>query len=165
MVDSRTPKYIVLAATLGVAAAIIVLSISISQYRWLESAAKHNELLQTSFEQKSKAEIEKLGNHVYSEFGASDPAVMIDALNNALASSHSINGLRFKAEGLDAILVGDFPAGDPGNQTTWLESDLLVSYTILDFFLEEFFRSKPDRWRPRLESTDRAVGISPEPSR
>ncbi len=130
MIGSRIPKYIILAATLGVAAAIIVLSISISQYRWLENAAKHDELLKTSFEQESKAEIEKLGNQTYADFGASDSALMIDALNNALASSHSINGLRFKADGLDTILVGVFPAGNPGKQTIWLESDLLVSYTI-----------------------------------
>jgi diguanylate cyclase (GGDEF)-like protein/PAS domain S-box-containing protein len=131
MVGGRTPKYIVLAAMLGVAAAIIVLSISINQYRWLESAAKHNELLQSNFEQDSKAEIEKLGNQVSSEYDASDSSLTIDSLNNALASSHSLNGLRFVAEGLDTVLVGNFPAGDPGNQTTWLERDLLVSYTIV----------------------------------
>ena len=130
MVGSRTPIYIVLAATLGVAAAIIVLSFPINQYRWLESAAKHNELLQTRFEQESKAEIEKLGNQVSADYGASDSALMFDALNNALASSHSLNGLRFTVDGLDTILVGDIPADDAGNQTVWLESELLVSYTI-----------------------------------
>ena len=51
-------------------------------------------------------------------------------MNSALASSHSLNGLRLNVGSLDPIQVGHFPAGDFDGKTLWLENDLLLSYSF-----------------------------------
>ena len=135
MIGSRFPRLWVLAVTLGVTAAVIMLAMFFGQSRWLAnrivttSSEQHYAFMQGSFERRARSRIHMVTDTLPAG-GGNDEIRRI--LQRALGADRSLVGIRFKSHSGQTIESGSLPtADDDQNATTWLAERLVISYPVI----------------------------------
>ncbi len=135
MIGSRFPRLWVLAVTLGVTAAAIMLAMFFGQSRWLAnrivttSSEQHYEFMQGSFERRARSRI-----HIVTDAlpaGGSNDEIRL-ALQRAVGADRSLTGIRFTNHAGQTIESGSLPAvHNDQNATTWMAERLVISYPVI----------------------------------
>jgi diguanylate cyclase (GGDEF)-like protein/PAS domain S-box-containing protein len=133
MIGSRIPRYLFFSLTLGVVAAVVMLSMFYGQYRWLAneittaSAVQHDAFLRDNYEQLLRAQMRSIADNLVAEQGAVDPPSTLTLLNRAIANNETLAGLRYVGANLDIRQAGSLPAVDISQPVIWLDDHLLVT--------------------------------------
>ncbi|MGB5164206.1 MAG: EAL domain-containing protein [Woeseiaceae bacterium] len=135
MIGSKIPRYVVFAAALGAAVALVLLSMFYVQYRWLaqeiviSGAAEHNTLLAQSFERRARAQVHAAADMLLIDMDTGDDIAR--SLNRSLANNPAMSGLRFSAAGGTELHAGSFPAGiEADGAVVWLPNILVLGYPV-----------------------------------
>ena len=135
MIGSRLPRLWVLAVTLGVTAALIMLSMFFGQNRWLAkrivttSSEQHFTFIQDSFERRARSRIHLVTDALPA--GGSDDGIQL-ALERALDADKTLTGIRFTTHAGQTIESGNLPRADNLQKTTtWLAERLVISYPVV----------------------------------
>ncbi len=136
MIGSRIPRLWLLAATLGVAAALMMLTLFFGQSRWLAnqivttSSAEHLTFLRGSFERRARSKIHVASDALPFDSAEDDPDALLLALNRALAENYSLTGIRFTSRSGQSYESGILPAVDDPHATSWLADRLVISHPV-----------------------------------
>ncbi len=135
MIGKRIPRLLPFAVALGVAAAIIMLSLFFGQYRWLanqiviSSSEQHFAFMQGSFERRARSQIHSIADAIPVE-SMLDEASILAALNQALGTNNGVVAIRYTDESGQSWSSGGFPDVDDPHDTTWLQDRLVVAYDV-----------------------------------
>ncbi|MBT8066436.1 MAG: EAL domain-containing protein [Gammaproteobacteria bacterium] len=137
MVSKRIPRAWLLAAALGVAASVILLSIFYGQYRWLAdeivtaSSEQHYEIMRSGFERRSRARIRHLAGDLSAAADVDNGTSIQSLLDRAVASGNGLTGLRL-ALASGAVLSSGVPASDlDAHDVVWSDYQLLIPYPVM----------------------------------
>ncbi len=137
MIGNRFPRIWLLAATLGVAAAIVMLALFFGQYRWLAnqivttSTEEHYAFMQGSFERRARSKIHTAADTLPVGTTMADADVLLQALNIALGDATRLTGLRFTSTTGQSWESGSLPLTDDPLATTWFPERLVISYPVI----------------------------------
>lgn len=132
MIGNRFPRFLLLVVALGVAVAVVMLSMFYGQYRWLAdqivttSSEQHYAFLQGSFERRARSQMHEIA-HLLTRGGDSDPGLILD---RALASNDSLAGIRYTDGSGRAWSSGSLPVVDDPLAVTWLDDRLFLPYPV-----------------------------------
>ena len=132
MIGNRFPRFLLLVLALGVAVAIVMLSIFYGQYRWLAdqivttSSEQHYAFLQGSFERRARAQMHGIAD-ILSRNSEADPGLL---LNQALQGNENLSGIRFTDGSGRSWSSGSIPVVDDPLAVTWLEDRLFLPYPV-----------------------------------
>jgi len=136
MIGIRIPRLLLLATALGLAVAVIMLSLFYVQYRWLAteivetSSNKHQTFLEASFERRSRSEMHAVADTLPDNVESVSDRRVREILNREVAENEFLVGLRFTRRSGEIVEAGHFPEVlDPG-ETTWLEDEIVVAYPV-----------------------------------
>ena len=136
MVSKRIPRAWLLAAALGVAASVILLSIFYGQYRWLAdeivtaSSEQHYEIMRSGFERRSRARIRHLAGDLSAAADVDNGTSIQSLLDRAVASGNGLTGLRL-ALASGAVLSSGVPVSDlDAHDVVWSDYQLLIPYPV-----------------------------------
>lgn len=136
MIGNRFPRLWLLAATLGVVAAFIMLSMFFGQYRWLAdqivttSGAEHYAFMQGSFERRARSKMHAIADDLLVDSGNEDVATVLRTLNSALSDDSNLAGIRFTNTAGETWASGRLPDFDDSLDTSWLAEQLVISYPV-----------------------------------
>ena len=137
MVSKRIPRAWLLAAALGVAASVILLSIFYGQYRWLAdeivtaSSEQHYEIMRSGFERRSRARIRHLAGDLSTAADVDNGTSIQSLLDRAVASGNGLTGLRL-ALASGAVLSSGVPVSDlDAHDVVWSDYQLLIPYPVM----------------------------------
>mgnify|MGYP001822127642 FL=1 len=137
MVSKRIPRAWLLAAALGVAASVILLSIFYGQYRWLAdeivtaSSEQHYEIMRSGFERRSRARIRHLAGDLSAAADVDNGTSIQSLLDRAVASGNGLTGLRL-ALASGAVLSSGVPVSDlDAHDVVWSDYQLLIPYPVM----------------------------------
>ncbi len=132
MIGNRFPRFLLLVLALGVAVAVVMLSMFYGQYRWLAdqivtaSSEQHYAFLQGSFERRARAQMHGIAD-ILSQDGEADPGLL---LNQALLGNKNLSGLRFTDRSGRSWSSGSMPVVDDPLAVTWLDDRLFLPYPV-----------------------------------
>ena len=135
MIGNKIPRYLWLVLVLGASVAIIMLSMFYAQYRWLASeiteasVAEHGQLLNQSFERRSRAQLHAIADRLATAAGDGDAAVTA-ALDAALISHATLAGLTYAPANGSERRVGSVPDVAADTTVAWLEDRLVMAYPV-----------------------------------
>ena len=137
MVSKRIPRAWLLAAALGVAASVILLSIFYGQYRWLAdeivtaSSEQHYEIMRSGFERRSRARIRHLAGDLSAAADVDNGTSIQSLLDRAVASGNGLTGLRL-ALASGAVLSSGVPVSDlDAHDVVWSDYQLLIPHPVM----------------------------------
>jgi len=168
MIGTKLPRLWVLAVTLGVTAAVVMLAMFFGQSRWLAnrivttSSEQHYAFTQDSFERRARSRI-----HIVTDAlpAGGDMDEIRLALERALSADRSLAGIRFTDHSGQTIDSGSLPATDNDlGATTWLAERLVISYPVINddedlgyltgaFLLDEL-RAEYDAFAEQLSASE-----------
>jgi diguanylate cyclase (GGDEF)-like protein/PAS domain S-box-containing protein len=137
MIGRGFPRLWLFAVTLGVAAALIMLSLFFGQYRWLANqivttnSEQHLALMQGSFERRARSKIHSIADAVFPETATGNTAAIQSALSRSLSSDNSLTGIQYTSSSGQTWESGALPAVNDPRVTTWLAERLFVSYPVV----------------------------------
>ncbi|MGI9248707.1 MAG: EAL domain-containing protein, partial [Woeseiaceae bacterium] len=137
MIGKRYLRLWLLAATLGVAAAFILLSMIFGQTRWLAnqivttSTEQHFAFMQDSFERRARSKVRTIADTLFPEAETGDTTALQLALNRSVGTDGSLAGLRFTSSTGQTWESGSLPVADDLRTTIWLAGQLIVSYPVI----------------------------------
>ena len=137
MIGNRFTRFLLLATTLCVLVAGVVLAIFYGQYRWLSeeisttSSEEHYEVLQATFERNAEWQLGLVGDALMTGVADGNSVVWPALLDRALATNPDLAGLRFTSSEQQSWESGRMPAAAsvPGN--TWAAERLMISMPVL----------------------------------
>ena len=124
------------AIALGIAGAAIMLSLFYGQYWWLanqiESVSydEHRELLETSFERRSRSDLHAFADRLPDDLADIDTDTIQQELNRALTIHPELIGIRLTSATGETWSSGDYPQNIVVTEATWLEEQLLLTYPV-----------------------------------
>ncbi len=129
------PRYLILVSTLALVVIGSMLFIFYGQYRWLangivsSSVEQHHVSLRESFERQARGELHRIAENL-SDRGQQDFGGKVIVLNEAIANSNNLTGLRFvQSDGIN-VQSGE-EVEDPGTQGfIWHEDTLTMSHPV-----------------------------------
>jgi diguanylate cyclase (GGDEF)-like protein/PAS domain S-box-containing protein len=136
MIGSRIPRLLLHAIALGIAGAVIMLSLFYGQYWWLAnqiesvSYEEHRNLLEASFERRSRADLHAVAHRLPDDLAGIDTNAVHRELNRALTVHPELIGIRLTSPAGDTWSSGSFPQDVNIAETIWLEEQLLLTYTV-----------------------------------
>jgi len=137
MIGNRIPRFWLLAATLGVAAAFIMLAMFFGQYRWLAdqivttSTAEHYAFMQSSFERRARSRMHAIADTLPQNAATGDTGALLQALNATLSDDASLTGIRFTNAVGESSETGSLPATGDSLDTSWLVERLVIAYPVV----------------------------------
>jgi diguanylate cyclase (GGDEF)-like protein/PAS domain S-box-containing protein len=137
MIGSRIPRLWLLAALLGVGAALMMLALFFGQYRWLAnqivatSTEEHLAFVRGSFERRARSRIHAVSDALPFDIAEDDADAFLLALNRALSEDYSLTGIRFSSRSGQSYESGLLPAVDDPRATSWLADRLVVSHPVI----------------------------------
>ena len=137
MIGKKFPRVWLLAVTLSVAGAVVMLAMFYGQYRWLAdeimtaSSQQHFTIVKNGFERRARSRIQGLADTL-SATGLADDGSAIQALmDRAMETEDSLAGVRFSRISGETWTQGEkLPVGD-WQDSNWSDERLLVSYPVL----------------------------------
>ena len=134
----RIPRYLLLATTLGVAAAAIMLSMFYGQYRWLArqiaetGSEAHDSFLAESFERRARAQVHAAADAFAAQVNATGEEPIDAALNRILATNPMMAGLTYQEADGESASAGSLPAvPDDAREPMWFENSVVVGYPVM----------------------------------
>jgi diguanylate cyclase (GGDEF)-like protein/PAS domain S-box-containing protein len=137
MIGKKTPRWLLLAVTLGIAVAGILLSVFYGQYRWLAtqivatSSAEYQELLEADFELTARLQLHTAADGMVDIAISDQSPDIVRALNTILVENKTLTGTRFISPSGKIYEAGTIPAISGHSDTTWFEQSLLIATPIV----------------------------------
>ncbi len=137
MIAHKISRNLLFATLLGVAVAVVMLSMFYLQYRWLaqqivaKGSAEHNSFVAESFERRARAQTHSAAADIALRYDAEDSFITIQLLNRVLLTNSMMSGLRFVDNDGEAVVSGSVP--DIENRLTdasWFDNALVISYPL-----------------------------------
>ena len=137
MIGKKIPRYVLFATTLGVAVAVIMLSMFYVQYRWLArqivetGSEAHDSFLAESFERRARAQVHAAADMFAAQTNTSRSTTVAASLNRILRTNPMLAGLLFVGANGERVEVGGVPATpDETLGPVWLEDKVVLSYPV-----------------------------------
>jgi diguanylate cyclase (GGDEF)-like protein/PAS domain S-box-containing protein len=137
MIGSRIPRLWLLAAIVGVGAALMMLTLFFGQYRWLAnqivttSSDEHLAFVRGSFERRARSKVHAASDSLPFDSAEDDADVLLLALNRVLAEDYNLTGIRFTSRSGQSYESGVLPAVDDPRATSWVADRLVVSHPVV----------------------------------
>jgi diguanylate cyclase (GGDEF)-like protein/PAS domain S-box-containing protein len=137
MIGKKTPRWLLLAVTLGIAVAGILLSVFYGQYRWLAtqivatSSAEYQELLEADFELTARLQLHTAADGMVDIAISDQSPDIVRALNTILVENKTLTGTRFISPSGKIYEAGTIPAISGHSDTTWFGQSLLIATPIV----------------------------------
>ena len=134
----KIPRFLLFTTVLGIVVTAIMLSMFYGQYSWLSdeirarSSAEHDHFIEESFERRARFELLVTAGVLVLDIDIDNSGDVFRILSRSLAGDESMTGIRFTAKNSQTIQTGNFPSVETGDQTTWLQNSLIVSYPVVD---------------------------------
>ncbi len=122
---------------LGVAVAVIILSMFYLQYRWLaqqivaKGSTEHNTFVAESFERRARARTRAAAEEFLRQVDVAESFSVLQTLNRILLTNPMLAGLRYVNVAGDGIDSGRVPlVGKDAPLTLWTEDALVIGWTL-----------------------------------
>ena len=136
MIGSRIPRFVLYATVLGIAVAVIMLTMFYGQSRWLArqimstSFEEHRALLTASFERRARADLHGIAYALSDDLAAGNTVALTATLDRSLSEHPELTGLRLTADAGESWSSGNYAQFDEVTETTWVNDYLLLSYPV-----------------------------------
>ncbi len=125
------------ATLLGVAVAVVILSMFYLQYRWLaqqivaKGSAEHNSFVAESFERRARAHTHAAADDIALRYDEGEAFLTLRLLNRVLLTNSMMSGLRFVDNDGNEIVSGDAPEIENRlTDASWFDNALVISYPL-----------------------------------